>query len=72
MGLLLWGWGQIEILVSGKGMAEEFQELLGSTLYFPTHLYGEELADSDESFSCMFAVAQMTMTVSTHHHVTES
>jgi len=45
MGLLLWGWGHIEILVNGKATAEEFQELLGSIMYFPIHLHDEELAD---------------------------
>jgi hypothetical protein len=71
MGLLRRGWGQIEISVNGKVMAEEFWELLGSTLYVPVHRHGEELADSVETFSCMFAVVQVTITVSTHHHVTK-
>jgi hypothetical protein len=39
--------GRIEISVSGKAMAEEFWQLLGSTLYFPVHRHGEELAESD-------------------------
>ena len=72
MGLLRRGWVRLEISVSGKATAEKFQEHLGSTLYFPIRHHGEELADSDETFSCMFAVVQVTMTVSTHHHVTES
>jgi len=63
------GANKTEILVSGKATAEEFRELLGCTLYFRIRHYGEELADSDETFSCMFAVAQVTMTVSTHHRV---
>ena len=40
-GLLRSGWGQIEILVIGKATAEEFRELLGSTLYFCQNIRDE-------------------------------